>query len=56
MIILRGIFGTIGELFALLWMRRLWWLIPALVVLIFFGVMIALGGVAGVGPFIYTLF
>jgi hypothetical protein len=54
--ILRGIFGTIGELFALLWVRRLWWLIPALVVLIFFAVIIALGGVAGVGPFIYTLF
>jgi hypothetical protein len=56
MIMLRGIVGTIRELFALLWTRRLWWLIPAVVVLIFFGIVIALGGVAGVGPFIYTLF
>ena len=56
MIMLRGIVGTIRELFALLWMRRLWWLFPAIVVLIFFAIMIALGSVAGVGPFIYTLF
>ncbi len=56
MMMLRGIFGTVGELFALLWSHRLWWLIPAIVVLLFFGIVIALGGLAGVGPFIYTLF
>lgn len=56
MTMLRGIFGTVNELFALLWVRRHWWLIPAVVVLLLFGVILALGGVAGVGPFIYTLF
>jgi Family of unknown function (DUF5989) len=56
MMMLRGIFGTVSELVALLWIRRRWWLIPAVLVLLFFGIVIALGGVAGVGPFIYTLF
>ncbi len=56
MIMLRGIFGTLRELFALLWLRRLWWLIPVVVVLLLFGVVIVLGGTAGIGPFIYTLF
>ncbi len=56
MIMLRGILETVRELFALLWMRRLWWLIPAVIVLLFFGIVIGLGGVAGVGPFIYSLF
>lgn len=56
MIMLRGIVGTMQELFALLWARRLWWLIPAIVVLVAFGIVVALGSVAGVGPFIYTLF
>ena len=56
MVMLRGILATIRDLFALLWIRRLWWLIPAMVVLILFGILVALGGVAGVGPFIYTLF
>jgi hypothetical protein len=56
MVLLQGIFGTVGELFALLWLRRYWWLIPAVIVMLFFGIVIALGGAAGVGPFIYTLF
>jgi Family of unknown function (DUF5989) len=56
MTMLRGMVGTVRELLALLWSRRLWWLIPAIVVLLFFGILIALGGVAGIGPFIYTLF
>jgi len=56
MVMLRGIVGTIREVFALFWTRRLWWLIPAMVVLLMFGLVISLGGVAGVGPFIYSLF
>jgi len=36
--------------------RKYWWLIPMVVVLLFFAFIIVLGGAAGVGPFIYTLF
>ena len=56
MVMWRGVLGTVGELFALLWLRRYWWLMPAVVVLLLFGIVIAIGSVAGVGPFIYTLF
>ena len=53
---LKGLGGTVGELFQFLWGRKLWWLIPMLAVLLVFGTLIVLGTVAGVGPFIYTLF
>jgi hypothetical protein len=53
---IRGLVATIGELFRFMWGRSLWWLIPMVAVLLVFGVLIALGSVAGVGPFIYTLF
>lgn len=52
----RGLVATVGELFRFLWGRKLWWLIPMLAVLLVFGVLIVLGSVAGVGPFIYTIF
>jgi hypothetical protein len=52
----RGILSTLGELLWLLWKRKLWWLIPMIVVLVVFVVLIVLGSTAGVGPFIYTLF
>ena len=53
---LRGVMGTLGELFWVLWQRKLWWLMPMIVVLLLFAVLIILGSTAGVGPFIYTLF
>jgi hypothetical protein len=53
---IRGLAATISELFQFLWSRKLWWLTPMLAVLLVFGVLIVLGSVAGVGPFIYTLF
>ncbi len=53
---IRGLAGTIGELFQFLWGRKLWWLIPMFVILFAFGILIVLGTVGGIGPFIYTLF
>jgi uncharacterized protein DUF5989 len=48
--------GTIGELFQFLWARRLWWLIPFVAVLLLMGVLLVVGQVTGIAPFIYTLF
>ena len=56
MTIVRGVFGTLGELMQFLWSSRRWWLIPVVVVLALFAVVAILGSVSGVGPFIYTLF
>jgi hypothetical protein len=48
--------GTIGELFQFLWARRLWVLIPFVAMLILTGILLIVGQVTGIAPFIYTLF
>lgn len=48
--------GIVGELFSFLWRRKRFWLIPFVVVLLLVGVLILVGEVTGVAPFIYTLF
>lgn len=49
-------FGIAGELLGFLWERKLWWMIPMVLVLLVFGfLMVAAQGTA-LGPFIYTLF
>ena len=32
------------------------WMIPLVTILVFFGIIIAVGSATGVGPFIYTIF
>jgi uncharacterized protein DUF5989 len=48
--------GTLRELFAFLWARRLWMFIPFVAILILTAVLLIVGQVTGVAPFIYTLF
>ena len=48
--------GVLGELFAFLWKRKLYWLLPMIVTFMFFAVIIILGS-SGVGSvFLYPLF
>ena len=49
-------FGIAGELISFLWQRKMWWMIPFVAMLLFFGLIIVVGSATGVGPFIYTLF
>lgn len=46
----------VGELFTFLWQRKLWWMIPIIVVLLLFGLLIFFTQSSAVAPFIYTLF
>lgn len=48
--------GIAGELLAFLWQRKVWWMIPMVIVLLAIGLLIVFGTSSGVGPFIYTLF
>jgi hypothetical protein len=48
--------GIVGELFRFLWKRKLYWLIPMIVVLIIVGVFLILSANPSTAPFIYTLF
>jgi hypothetical protein len=48
--------GVVGEVLALLWKRRLWWLIPMVAALLVFGLLLIFATSSGVAPFIYTIF
>ena len=47
---------TLGELFGYLWRRKAYWLIPLVAVLALVALLVVVGSVAGIGPFVYTLF
>lgn len=48
--------GILGELLRFLWKRRLWWLIPMIIVLVLFAVLLVFAQGSSIAPFIYTLF
>lgn len=48
--------GVAGELLVFLWERKLWWMIPMVVVLLAFGLLLILAQSSAIAPFIYTLF
>ena len=48
--------GVAGEVVVFLWRRKLWWLIPMVIVLLLFGLLLIFATTSGVAPFIYTLF
>ena len=45
-----------GELIVFFWKRKLWWLIPMMVVLLAFGLLMVLAQGTAIAPFVYTLF
>jgi hypothetical protein len=48
--------GVVGEVFRFLWKRRLWWLMPMILILVLFGLLLVFAQATGIAPFIYTLF
>jgi hypothetical protein len=48
--------GILGELFAFMWARKMWWLVPMVVVLLVFAVLVVFAQGSAIAPFIYTLF
>lgn len=48
--------GIVYELLTFLWQRKLWWIMPMIVVLLLFGILIILAQSSAIAPFIYTLF
>jgi len=49
-------FSVIGEMFSFLWKRKLWWLMPMILILVVFGLLMVFAQASGIAPFIYTLF
>ena len=52
----KGYAGIVGELMGFLWKQKLWWLIPALAVLLVFGLLLLFAQSTPLAPFVYTLF
>ncbi len=48
--------GVVGEFLGFLWARKLWWLIPMVVVLLVFAIFLIFTVSNPLGPFIYTIF
>jgi len=51
-----GRFGIASELLQFFWQRRLWWIMPMLILLIIFGFLIIFAQSSAIAPFIYTIF
>ena len=49
-------FTIAGELLQFMWQRKLWWMIPMIIILLFFGLIMIFAQGTAVAPFIYTLF
>ncbi|MBN1823109.1 MAG: hypothetical protein JW803_02190 [Endomicrobiales bacterium] len=49
-------FAIVKDLMKFLWERKLWWLIPMVLVLLLFGALIMFAQSSAVVPFIYVLF
>ena len=49
-------FGIVGELLSFMWQRKMWWMIPMVVVLLLFVGLVVFAQGSAVAPFIYTLF
>jgi hypothetical protein len=48
--------GVLGELLRFMWARKLWWLLPMLLVLVVLVAALVFAQGSAVAPFIYTLF
>ena len=53
---LKNRFSIMSELMAFFWVRRLWWMIPMVVVLLAFGLLIIFTQSSALAPFLYPLF
>lgn len=49
-------FTMFRDLMSFLWEERLWFLIPAVALLVLFGLLLIFGTASGLAPLIYTLF
>jgi hypothetical protein len=48
--------NTIKQIFALLWERKAWWLVPMVLVFLVVGILIVATQGSALSPFIYALF
>jgi len=49
-------FTIVRELLQFMWQRKLWWMMPMIIVLMLFALLMIFAQGTAVAPFIYTLF
>jgi hypothetical protein len=49
-------FGIAGELLHFLWQRKLWWLMPMVLMLLVIGLLVLFVQATAISPFLYPLF
>jgi hypothetical protein len=54
--VIRRRVGITGELVVFLWQRKLWWLMPMVVMLLVLGALLMFAQSSAIAPFIYTVF
>ncbi len=45
----------VGEVFSFLWQRKLWWLMPLVILIFLIGLLLLLAQVSSVAPWMYSL-
>jgi len=53
---MRRRFSLVGELWAFLWVRKVWWMAPLLLMLLLLSLLVVFTEGSALAPFIYTLF
>ena len=48
--------GIVGELWAFMKVRKKWWLLPIIIVLLLVGLLLVFAQGSALAPFIYTIF
>jgi len=52
----RSRFTLLGEMWAFLWARKLWWMAPLVLLLLLLSLLVVFTEGSALAPFIYTLF
>ena len=53
---MRRRFSLVGELWAFLWVRKVWWMAPLLLMLLLLSLLVVFTEGSALAPFIYALF
>ncbi len=53
---MRRRFSLVGELWAFVWVRKIWWMAPLLLMLLLLSLLVVFTEGSALAPFIYTLF
>lgn len=51
-----GVVSLLKELAEFIWLKKIWWLLPLVIIFLLFGILLFMTEGSAIAPFIYTLF